>query len=265
MSQILDGLNEAQRKAVTHVDGPLLTLAGPGTGKTRVVTHRIAYMLEQGVSPYSILALTFTNKAAKEMKHRVAKIVGENPIWMGTFHGYCARFLRYYGNLVGLKDNYTIFDVDDAKKALEEAITLSGVSLSHLKFADIARAIGNLKNRAITPEMLNEPAKNASEVAVRKIYPIYQKYLLSNNAVDFDDLLMHTATILRNNEDLRVDLDAKHRYVLVDEYQDTNLAQYLIVRGLSIDHPNINVTGDPDQSIYGWRGADIANILNFER
>jgi DNA helicase-2/ATP-dependent DNA helicase PcrA len=129
MNQILDGLNEAQFKAVTHVDGPLLTLAGPGTGKTRVVTHRIAYMLEQGVSPYSILALTFTNKAAKEMKHRVAKIVGENPIWMGTFHGYCARFLRHYGNFVGLKDNYTIFDVDDAKKALEEAITLSGVSL----------------------------------------------------------------------------------------------------------------------------------------
>ena len=265
MNQILDGLNEAQFKAVTHVDGPLLTLAGPGTGKTRVVTHRIAYMLEQGISPYSILALTFTNKAAKEMKHRVAKIVGENPIWMGTFHGYCARFLRHYGNFVGLKDNYTIFDVDDSKKALEEAITLSGVSLSHLKFADIARGIGNLKNRAITPEMLNQPAKNASEVAVRKIYPIYQKYLLSNNAVDFDDLLMHTATILRSNEDLRIDLDSKHRYVLVDEYQDTNLAQYLIVRGLSIDHPNINVTGDPDQSIYGWRGADIANILNFER
>jgi DNA helicase-2/ATP-dependent DNA helicase PcrA len=265
MSQILDGLNEAQRKAVSHIDGPLLTLAGPGTGKTRVVTHRIAHLLEQGISPYSILALTFTNKAAKEMKHRVARIVGENPIWMGTFHGYCARFLRYYGNMVGLKDNYTIFDVDDSKKALEEAIKLSGVLLSHLNFSDIARGIANLKNRAITPEMLHEPPRNAAESAVRKIYPVYQKYLLSNNAVDFDDLLMHTATIIRTNEDLRADLDSKHRYVLVDEYQDTNLAQYLIVRGLSIDHPNINVTGDPDQSIYGWRGADIGNILNFER
>jgi DNA helicase-2/ATP-dependent DNA helicase PcrA len=265
MNQILDGLNEAQHKAVTHVDGPLLTLAGPGTGKTRVVTHRIAYLLEQGISPYSILALTFTNKAAKEMKQRVAKIVGDNPIWMGTFHGYCARFLRYYGNLIGLKDNYTIFDVDDAKKALEEAITLSGVSLSHLKYADIARGIGNLKNRAITPEMLSDPARGALEMAVRKVYPAYQKYLLANNAVDFDDLLMHTASILRTNEDLRADLDSKHRYVLVDEYQDTNLSQYLIVRGLAIDHPNINVTGDPDQSIYGWRGADIGNIFNFER
>lgn len=265
MNEILDGLNEAQRKAVMHVDGPLLTLAGPGTGKTRVVTHRIAYMLDQGVSPYSILALTFTNKAAKEMKQRVARIVGENPIWMGTFHGYCARFLRYYGNMIGLKDNYTIFDVDDSKKALEEAITLSGVSLSHLKYADIARGIANLKNRAITPEMLSEAPRGALEMAVRKVYPAYQKFLLNNNAVDFDDLLMHTATILRSNEDLRADLDSKHAYVLVDEYQDTNLAQYLIVRGLSIQHPNINVTGDPDQSIYGWRGADIANILNFER
>jgi len=265
MNQILDGLNEAQHKAVTHVDGPLLTLAGPGTGKTRVVTHRIAYLLEQDISPYTILALTFTNKAAKEMKQRVARIVGENPIWMGTFHGYCARFLRYYGNLIGLKDNYTIFDVDDSKKALEEAIGLSGVSLSHLKYADIARGITNLKNRAVTPEMLNAPPRGALEMAVSKVYPVYQKYLLSNNAVDFDDLLMHTATILRTNEDLRADLDAKHRYILVDEYQDTNLAQYLIVRGLSINHPNINVTGDPDQSIYGWRGADIGNILNFER
>ena len=185
MNEILDGLNEAQRKAVMHVDGPLLTLAGPGTGKTRVVTHRIAYMLDQGVSPYSILALTFTNKAAKEMKQRVARIVGENPIWMGTFHGYCARFLRYYGNMIGLKDNYTIFDVDDSKKALEEAITLSGVSLSHLKYADIARGIANLKNRAITPEMLSEAPRGALEMAVRKVYPAYQKFLLNNNAVDF--------------------------------------------------------------------------------
>jgi DNA helicase-2/ATP-dependent DNA helicase PcrA len=265
MNQILDGLNESQHQAVTHVEGPLLTLAGPGTGKTRVVTHRIAYLLEQGISPYSILALTFTNKAAKEMKHRVEKIVGDNPIWMGTFHGYCARFLRHYGNFVGLKDNYTIFDVDDSKKALEEAISQSDVSLTHLKFADIAKGISNLKNRAITPEMLQQQGRNAVEIAVRKVYPVYQKYLLRNNAVDFDDLLMHTATILRTNEDLRADLDAKHRYVLVDEYQDTNLAQYMIVRGLALDHPNINVTGDPDQSIYGWRGADIANILNFER
>ena len=265
MDSILDGLNEAQRKAVMHVDGPLLTLAGPGTGKTSVVTHRIAYLLDQGISPYSILALTFTNKAAREMKLRLAKMVGDVPVWMGTFHGYCAKFLRHYGNRVGLKENFTIFDTDDSKSAMEEAIEQSGVSLTHLKYADIVRGIGQLKNRAITPEMLQEPTRNAVEVAVRKIYPIYQKYLLSNNAVDFDDLLMHTATILRTNEDLRADLDSKHRYVLVDEYQDTNLAQYLIVRGLALDHPNINATGDPDQSIYGWRGADIANILNFER
>ncbi|MEY2611507.1 MAG: ATP-dependent helicase PcrA [Planctomycetota bacterium] len=265
MGGILDGLNESQRAAVTHVDGPLLTLAGPGSGKTRVVTHRIAYLLEQGISPYSILALTFTNKAAQEMKHRVVRIVGETNVWMGTFHGYCARFLRRYGNLVGLKDNFTIFDADDAKSALEEAVELAGVSLTHLKFPEIAKSVGQLKNRAITPEMLQNAPSGALEVAVRKIYPAYQKLLLTNNAVDFDDLLMHTATILRTNEDLRADLDSKHEYVLVDEYQDTNLAQYLIVRGLSLNYPNVNVTGDPDQSIYGWRGADIGNILNFER
>jgi DNA helicase II / ATP-dependent DNA helicase PcrA len=265
MTRILDGLNEAQRAAVAHIDGPLLTLAGPGSGKTRVVTHRIAYLLEQGISPYSILALTFTNKAALEMKQRVVRIVGQTDVWMGTFHGYCARFLRRYGEMVGLKDNFTIFDADDAKSALEEAIDIAGVSLTHLKFPEIAKSIGQLKNRAITPEMLQAPASGALEAAVRKIYPAYQKFLVTNNAVDFDDLLMHTATILRTNEDLRADLDAKHEYVLVDEYQDTNLAQYLIVRGLSLNYPNINVTGDPDQSIYGWRGADIGNILNFER
>lgn len=265
MTRILDGLNEGQRAAVMHVDGPLLTLAGPGSGKTRVVTHRIAYLLEQGISPYSILALTFTNKAALEMKQRVVRIVGQTDVWMGTFHGYCARFLRRYGEMVGLKDNFTIFDADDAKSALEEAIEIAGVSLTHLKFPEISKSIGQLKNRAITPEMLQAPASGALEAAVRKIYPAYQKFLVTNNAVDFDDLLMHTATILRTNEDLRADLDAKHEYVLVDEYQDTNLAQYLIVRGLSLNYPNINVTGDPDQSIYGWRGADIGNILNFER
>ena len=265
MNKILDGLNESQRAAVQHVDGPLLTLAGPGSGKTRVVTNRIAYLIEQGISPYSIVALTFTNKAAQEMKHRVGRLLGDSPVWMGTFHGYCARFLRYYGRMIGLSENFSIFDTDDSKSAIEQAIMNTDVSLTHLKLPDIIKGISNLKNRAITPEMLDGQARSAVDHAIRKVYPAYQKYLLQNNAVDFDDLLMHTATILRTNNELRADLDEKHRYILVDEYQDTNLAQYLIVRGLSLDYPNINVTGDPDQSIYGWRGADIANILNFER
>lgn len=264
-SQIIDPLNESQRTAVTHIDGPLLTLAGPGSGKTRVVTHRIAYMLDQGVSPYSILALTFTNKAAREMKARIDRMVDDCPVWMGTFHGYCARFLRRFGEMVGIAPNFTIFDTDDAKNALKKAIEQANVSLTHLNQGDIGRRIGALKNKAISPEIFEGTVRGDHDRIISKVYPIYQKLLRQFNAVDFDDLLMHTANILRSNPDLRADLDAKHRYILVDEYQDTNLAQYLIVRGLSIDHPNLNVTGDPDQSIYSWRGADISNILNFEK
>ena len=262
---ILDNLNPAQRKAVTHVNGPLLTLAGPGSGKTRVVTHRIAYLLEQGISPYSILALTFTNKAAQEMKARLKNLCGDEPVWLGTFHGYCARFLRRYGRMVGVSENFSIFDADDAKKAMQHAIVDAEVSLTHLNIGEIIKGISGLKNRVITPEMMQGEQHSSVEKVLAKIYPVYQKYLLQNNAVDFDDLLMHTASILRSSPDLRSELDSKHRYILVDEYQDTNLAQYLIVRALSVDHPNLNVTGDPDQSIYGWRGADISNILNFER
>lgn len=262
---ILSGLNDAQRRAVTHIDGPMLTLAGPGSGKTRVVTHRIAYLLENGISPYSILALTFTNKAAQEMKARLGRILEDAPVWMGTFHGYCARFLRHYGRMVGLAENFTIFDMDDAKAAMQHAIVAADVSLTHLKFNDIARGISDLKNRVIAPEMMQGERLSSNDKILGKVYTAYQKILVQNNAVDFDDLLMHTAAILRSSPELRKDLDSKHRYILVDEYQDTNLAQYLIVRALSIDYPNLNVTGDPDQSIYGWRGADISNILNFER
>lgn len=265
MQDIFEGLNESQRAAVSHVDGPMLTLAGPGSGKTRVVTHRIAHLLKRGVCPFSIIALTFTNKAAQEMKKRLERLTDDSSVWMGTFHGYCARFLRHYGRLVGINENFSIYDADDSKSAIEQAVLDSGVSLTHLKIGDIIRGIGKLKNSAITPDMIEEPGRSALDHAIHKVYAAYQKQLLTNNAVDFDDLLMHTATILRTNEDLRADLDAKHRYILVDEYQDTNLAQYLIVRGLSLNYPNINVTGDPDQSIYGWRGADISNILNFER
>jgi len=264
-SAILEKLNEAQRKAVTHVDGPLLTLAGPGSGKTRVVTHRIAYLLEQGISPFSILALTFTNKAAQEMKGRLKNLCGDEPVWLGTFHGYCARFLRRYGRMVGISENFSIFDADDAKKAMQHAIVEAEVSLTHINIGAIIKGVSGLKNRVVTPEMLQGEHQSSTDKVLAKVYPAYQKYLLQNNAVDFDDLLMHTASILRSSSDLRGELDSKHRYILVDEYQDTNLAQYQIVRALSLEYPNLNVTGDPDQSIYGWRGADISNILNFER
>ncbi len=264
-SVILDDLNAAQRKAVTHVDGALLTLAGPGSGKTRVVTHRIAYLLEQGISPYSILALTFTNKAAQEMKGRLRNLCGDAPVWLGTFHGYCARFLRRYGRMVGISENFSIFDADDSKKAMQHAIVEAEVSLTHLNIGDIAKGVSGLKNRVVTPDMMQGEHQSSTDKVLAKVYPAYQKFLLQNNAVDFDDLLMHTASILRSSPDLRSELDSKHRYILVDEYQDTNFAQYSIVRALSVEYPNLNVTGDPDQSIYGWRGADISNILNFER
>ena len=264
-SLIFDNLNVAQRKAVTHVDGPLLILAGPGSGKTRVVTHRIAYLLEQGISPYSILALTFTNKAAQEMKGRLKSLCGDEPVWLGTFHGYCARFLRRYGRMVGISENFSIFDADDSKKAMQHAIVDAEVSLTHLNIGEIIKGVSGLKNRVVTPDMMQGDHQSSTDKVLAKVYPAYQKFLLQNNAVDFDDLLMHTASILRSSPDLRSELDSKHRYILVDEYQDTNFAQYSIVRALSVAFPNLNVTGDPDQSIYGWRGADISNILNFER
>ncbi len=262
---ILNDLNEAQRIVVQHVDGPILTLAGPGSGKTRVVTHRIANLLNQGVSPYQILALTFTNKAANEMRHRLQKLVGDQPVWMGTFHGYCARFLRRYGRMIGLTEKFSIFDVADAKATLKRAIELSGVQLTHLSIDHLAREISRWKNRLVQMDELHQETRNALFHTVAKVFPCYQKCLLSSNAADFDDLLYHTAMLLRANEELRAEMDAKHRFILVDEYQDTNLAQYVIVRSLSHDHPNLNVTGDPDQSIYGWRGATIENILKFER
>ncbi len=261
----LTELNEAQMEAVKHVEGPMLTIAGPGSGKTRVVTHRIANLLHEGVSPFEVLALTFTNKAAQEMRHRVHSLVTDAPIWVGTFHGYCARFLRNHGRHVGLPENFTIFDTDDSKKVMQRVIAELGVMTTHLNIGQIINRVSALKNRLVTPEMMLGNSSTSIDHVVSTIYPAYQKMLLQNAAVDFDDLLVHTATILRTTPELRAHLDRRHRFILVDEYQDTNLAQYLIVRALSIDFPNLSVTGDPDQSIYSWRGANIENILKFEQ
>ncbi|MFN9436296.1 MAG: UvrD-helicase domain-containing protein, partial [Planctomycetota bacterium] len=173
MQDIFEGLNESQRAAVSHVDGPMLTLAGPGSGKTRVVTHRIAHLLQQGVCPFSIIALTFTNKAAQEMKKRLERLTDDASVWMGTFHGYCARFLRHYGRLVGINENFSIYDADDSKSAIEQAVLDSGVSLTHLKIGDIIRGIGKLKNSAITPDMIEEPGRSALDHAIHKVYAAY--------------------------------------------------------------------------------------------
>jgi DNA helicase-2/ATP-dependent DNA helicase PcrA len=267
---LLAGLTEPQRAAVTHVDGPLLILAGPGSGKTRVVTHRIAHLLANGIPDWQIAALTFTNKAADEMRARVDRLSSEvlsgtHQVWMGTFHRFCAQLLRRYASMVGLQENFSIYDTSDSKQAMKRAIEASGVSTTHSSPDQIASTISKAKNKLITPDLMQGQKLSPQQTVAARVYPVYQQQLLTANAVDFDDLLLHAANLLRHNPELRGELDQRFRYILVDEYQDTNLAQYAIVRALSIEYPNLSVTGDPDQSIYGWRGADLNNILDFEK
>jgi len=261
---LLSDLNEPQRQAVVCVEGPLLVLAGPGSGKTRVITHRIAWMLEHGIKPYNIVALTFTNKAADEMKKRLEILAPDKPIRIGTFHKFCAYLLRLYSPMVGLESNFTIYDADESQKLLN--LILEKISLpTGITPERIASGISWAKNELISPDEYISNTKSLLGSFVEKVYPEYQKRLKQGNAVDFDDLLFHVAILLRENPEIRQQLDRRFRYILVDEYQDTNLTQYAIARSLSIDYPNLAVTGDPDQSIYGWRGANIQNILNFEK
>jgi DNA helicase-2/ATP-dependent DNA helicase PcrA len=262
---LLECLTPAQREAVQHVDGPLLILAGPGSGKTRVVTHRIAYLLQQGVRPGQILALTFTNKAADEMRSRVEQLAPGQPVWIGTYHRFCARLLRKYAPLVGLEENYTIYDTDDAARILRTVIARLKIDLAHFTPESLASAISHAKNHLLTAADYRPRSGHPLGAITARVYPAYQAQLAAANAVDFDDLLLHVAVLLRENPEVRQSLDDRYRFVLIDEYQDTNLAQYAIARALSIDHPNLAVTGDPDQSIYGWRGANLNNILEFER
>ena len=262
---ILEPLTPAQREAVSHVDGPLLILAGPGSGKTRVVTHRIAFLLLQGVSPAQIVALTFTNKAADEMRLRLQRLTPGQAVWVGTFHRFCSRLLRRHASLVGLDENFTIYDSEDSQRALLEVVQRADLHLTHVTPGQIAQEISRAKSNLVTAEQFTPRPGHPIGVMLQDIYPAYQRRLLSCNAVDFDDLLLHTAILLQENPELRRILDERFRYILVDEYQDTNFAQYAIVRGLSRDYPNLAVTGDPDQSIYGWRGANLQNILGFEQ
>src|SRR6056297_3976931 len=265
MTAITENLTDAQREAVEHIQGPMLILAGPGSGKTRVVTHRIANLLHEGIPAHKIAALTFTNKAADEMRLRLRTIAPGQDVWMGTFHRFCARLLRKYATMVGLGENYSIYDTADSKQAMKRAVEAAKVSTSHTSPEQIASVISRAKNRLVTPEMMQGQSLRHNETVAARVYPVYQQQLLLANAVDFDDLLFHVARLLRENPELRAELDQRFEYIMVDEYQDTNLAQYAIVRSLSIDYPNLSVTGDPDQSIYGWRGADLNNILDFEK
>src|SRR5262245_8501733 len=258
-------LTPAQRQAVMHVDGPLLILAGPGSGKTRVITRRVAYLLSQGVKPWNILAITFTNKAADEMRRRVEELAPNSRVWMSTFHSMGARLLRHYAEHMGLDRNFTIYDQADRTQLTKDALAAANIDNVHYTPERIQAAISRAKNDLLSPPEYARSVNDFFGETVARVYPLYEKKLRDANALDFDDLLYWMAYLLRNVPEVRRELDARFRYVLIDEYQDTNRAQYIIARHLSMDFPNLCVVGDPDQSIYRFRGSDISNILDFER
>ena len=265
---LMQGLNEPQQRAVACLQGPLLIVAGAGSGKTRVLTFRIANLLEHGVPPYRILAITFTNKAAREMRERVDALIGDaaQDVWLSTFHSFCARFLRmeleHYGRYA---KNFVIYDAADSKGLLRECLKELNIDEKHTAPGAVQAHISDAKNRLLDVAAFTAQATDFFAEQVAKIYALYQSKLQENNALDFDDLLMLTVELLTKNEELRTKYQKKFQYILVDEYQDTNGAQYAITKLLAAEHRNICVVGDADQSIYGWRGADMRNIMNFEK
>jgi DNA helicase-2/ATP-dependent DNA helicase PcrA len=265
MADLLSDLTPPQREAVLHFEGPLLILAGAGSGKTRVITRRVAYLLQEGVKPHHVLAITFTNKAAGEMRQRVDALVPNSRVWVSTFHSLGARLLRQYGERLGLERNFTIYDQNDRNRVVKAALDAAGIDNVRFTPERIQAAISKAKNQLLGPERYAQKAADFFTQTVARVYPVYEKRLRDANALDFDDLLLWPALALQHDPELRADLDARFRFVLIDEYQDTNMAQYAIARGLSVDQPNLCVVGDPDQSIYKWRGSDIRNILDFER
>lgn len=262
---LLENLTPAQCEAVTHLEGPLLILAGAGSGKTRVITRRVAWLLQQGVRPSNILAITFTNKAAGEMRQRIEALVPNSRVWISTFHSLGARLLRQYSERFALGRNFTIYDQGDRNRLVKAALEAGNIDNVRFTPDRIEAAISKAKNQLLGPERYAAQANDFFTQTVAHVYPIYEKKLRAANALDFDDLLLWPALALKHDAELRAELDNRFQYVLIDEYQDTNQAQYAIARGLSVDQPNLCVVGDPDQSIYKWRGSDIRNILDFER
>ena len=265
----LDGLNPAQREAVECLDGPVLMLAGAGTGKTKALTARIVHLLNTGSArPNEILAVTFTNKAAREMKNRVGGMLGqaiEGMPWLGTFHSICVKLLRRHAELVGLKSNFTILDTDDQLRLLKQLVSAAGIDDKRWPARQLANIIDGWKNRALVPSKVPAADAGAYNHKGVALYAQYQERLRELNAVDFGDLLLHMVTIFQTHEDVLQQYQRWFRYILVDEYQDTNVAQYLWLRLLASAHKNICCVGDDDQSIYGWRGAEVGNILRFEK
>ena len=268
MQSLLDGLNREQQQAVQHTEGPLLILAGAGSGKTKVLTVRIAYLLAQGVNPYEILAITFTNKAAKEMKSRVEGLVGDvaNRIWLSTFHSFCAKFLRFeLDNFLGYNSNFTIYDTSDSQVVIKAALKALNLDDKYYPVGAMISAISDAKNKLMFASDFRKQARDFYQQKVADVYEYYEKELRKNNALDFDDLLLVAVKLLQSNATVLDKYSKRFRYVMIDEYQDTNHAQYLLAYLLSSHWKNIAVVGDADQSIYAWRGADIQNILDFEK
>lgn len=271
---LLDELNKAQREAVEYLDGPQLVIAGAGSGKTRVLTYKIAFLLQHGMNPWNVLALTFTNKAAREMKERIAKLVGEERsagLMMGTFHSVFARILRREATLLGYNDHFTIYDADDSKSLIKVIVKEMQLDEKQYVQKDVAAQISRYKERLLTPDLVRNDRLSLEEcqrLRVQQLPAIYERYqqrLRQSNVMDFDDLLLNTFLLFRDNEPVRQRYISRFQYVLVDEYQDTNYAQHVIVRQLSADHGRLCVVGDDAQSIYSFRGANIDNILHLEQ
>ena len=268
----MQGLNDPQREAVEALDGPVLVLAGAGTGKTRVLTTRLGHLLQTGTAyPSQILAVTFTNKAAGEMKERVSALLGGAPVegwWLGTFHSLAARMLRRHADLVGLSSNFTILDPDDQVRLLKQIMEVNNVDTKKWVPKAMMAVIDRWKDRALTPDKVGtDESGEMANGKLHMLYEIYQRRMREINACDFGDLLLHMITILKDpaHADVRDEYHRRFQYIMVDEYQDTNVAQYLWLRLLAQGSNNICCVGDDDQSIYGWRGAEVGNILKFEK
>lgn len=268
MSSLFDGLNKEQQEAVRTTEGPLLIVAGAGSGKTRVLTYRIAHLLAQGVNPYEILAITFTNKAAKEMKSRVEDLVGSlaDRIWLSTFHSFCAKFLRFeLDNFLGYSKNFTIYDTGDSQAVIKGALKALNLDDKYFPVGAMLSAISDAKNRLLLANDYRLEARDFYSQKVADVYEYYERELRKNNALDFDDLLLVAVKLLQSKEEVLAKYSHRFRYIMIDEYQDTNHAQYTLAHLLASKWQNICVVGDADQSIYAWRGADIQNILDFEK
>jgi DNA helicase-2/ATP-dependent DNA helicase PcrA len=268
MEDLLSSLNEQQAEAVKHIAGPILILAGAGSGKTKALTTRIAYLLEKGVPPYNILAITFTNKAAKEMRNRVDKLVGPaaKDVWLYTFHGFCNQLLRReVAHLPGYAAGFSIYDTTDCKNVLKEILKSLNLDEKYYPLNALISTISNAKNAQIDATLFDRLAEDFHSKKVAEVYLEYEKRMRVSNAVDFDDLLLLAVKLLQTDQEVREKYQRKFHYVLIDEYQDTNHVQYLLAKILSAPENNLCAVGDIDQSIYGWRGADISNILDFEK